>query len=295
MRSGFLAIVGLPNAGKSTLVNTLIGHKISIVTPKVQTTRRRVLGILNEDDVQLVLVDTPGIFLPKKTLEKAIVKEAWAGVRDADCGIVVVIDATQAKRDFEKNKVLLEKMPASVKKMVLFNKIDLINKEKLLPLVSLYQSLLEGSEVFFISALTYNQDVQKLKTLLLSLPTEGIPLFEDDQRTDLSLKAWAAEITREQIYLQLEQELPYEMTVTTDLWEEEASKKEGIDTPVFRVHQTIYLLKEAHKPIVLGRNGQQLKAIGTKSRLALAHWLKGKVILKLFVKIDPSWIQKLSQ
>jgi len=280
-RAGFIAVLGAPNAGKSTLVNRLVGNKVSIVTPKVQTTRARVIGITIVGDAQLVFIDTPGIFETKRRLERAMVDAAWSGARDADA-IVVIVDARRGiDRDSERIiKGLREKKRAAI---LVLNKIDLVKRERLLPLAAELDARGLFSETLMISALT-GDGIDDLRARLAALATPGPWHYPEDQISDMPLRLLAAEITREKLFLQLEQELPYALAVETERWEERADG--GV-----RIDQVVYLLRDSHKPIVLGKGGRRIKAVGTAARHELASILGRPIHLFLHVKVRPKWTE----
>ncbi|MAB70216.1 MAG: GTPase Era, partial [Oceanicaulis sp.] len=251
-RAGFVAIIGAPNAGKSTLVNALVGRKVSIVTPKVQTTRFQVRGVMMHGSAQLVLVDTPGVFAPRRRLDRAMVASAWEGADDADA-IVHVVDAaaqlSQARRTVEDVERVIDGLKAhELKAVLVLNKIDLIKREELL---DLSQKLFETgvySDVFMISA-SNGDRIKDLADFLVTLMPESPYLYPEDQIADLSERMLAAEVTREKLYLRVHDELPYGLTVETDSW------KDNKDGSV-RIEQTVYVEREGHKPIILGKGGQ---------------------------------------
>lgn len=278
-RCGFVALVGAPNAGKSTLLNRLVGGKVSIVTPKVQTTRTRVTGICIAGDAQLVFVDTPGIFKPKRRLERAMVDAAWLGARDADV-IVVLVDA---KRGFDADtRRIVDGLKSTERHAVLaFNKIDLVKHERLLPLAAELDATGVFDDSFMISALN-GDGVEDLRAFLAAKMPSGPWLYPEDQLSDVPQRLLAAEITREKLFLRLHQELPYALTVATESWDE---RKDGS----VRIDQMIYLLREGHKPIVLGKGGRQIKEVGTAARQELEDLLGRRVHLFLRVKVAPKW------
>ncbi len=279
-RCAFVALVGAPNAGKSTLLNYLVGAKISIVTPKVQTTRGRITAIAMAGPAQLVFVDTPGIFEPKRRLEKAMVAAAWSGARDADL-IVVLVDA---KRGLDKDtRRILDGLGKAGRSAVLaLNKIDLVKRESLLGLAAKLEQAGLFQRVFMISALT-GDGVGDLREYLAGEAPEGPWLYPEDQLADVPERLLAAEITREKLFLQLHQELPYAATVETESWEE---RPDGS----VRIGQVIYLLAASQKPIVLGKGGHRIKSIGAAARAELEELLDRKVHLFLFVKVRPKWL-----
>jgi GTP-binding protein Era len=281
-RCGFVAIVGAPNAGKSTLLNRLVGTKVSIVTPKVQTTRRRVLGITVKGAAQLVFVDTPGIFAarPGRPLEQAMVRAAWRGAEDADLSVLVI----DARRGLDADtRLILEGLGERRAKAALaINKLDLVAPPTTLPLIREFDQGARFERVFIISALTGDGCDDLLSWLLEVLP-EGPWLFPEDQLSDLSQRAMAAELTREQLFLQLHQELPYSLTVETDGWTESADGSE------IRVDQTIYVQRPGQKAILLGKGGRQIKAVGQAAREELERLLDIRVHLFLYVKVRERW------
>ncbi len=281
-RCGFVALLGAPNAGKSTLLNRLVGTKVSIVSPKVQTTRRRVLGITVQGAAQLVFVDTPGIFAarPGRPLERALVQAAWRGAEDADLSVLVV-DARRG-RDADTRMILDGLRARRTRAALAINKLDLVAPPTTLPLI---QALDQGGRferVFIVSALTGDGCDDLLAWLLEVLP-EGPWLFPEDQLSDLSQRAMAAEITREQLFRQLHQELPYSLTVETEGWTASADGSE------IRIDQTIYVQRPSQKAIVLGKGGRQIKAVGQAAREELERLLDCRVHLFLYVKVREHW------
>lgn len=293
LRAGFVAVIGAPNAGKSTLVNRLTGTKVSIVTQKVQTTRFPVRGIAIEGEAQMVLVDTPGIFSPRRRLDRAMVASAWGGAEDADA-VVHLIDAkshiaadgkagTAAdRRSAEDTETVIAALKAAGKQVILaLNKIDGMRRDTLL---QLSQSLFESgayAEVYMISAETGDGVDDLKRRLALSMP-EGPWLYPEDQSADVPTRVLAAEITREKVYLRVHEELPYAAAVETTAFDERPDG--GV-----RIEQTIYVERESQRPIVLGKAGQTLKWIGQKSREELTGLLDRPVHLFLTVKVDPKW------
>jgi GTP-binding protein Era len=280
-RAGFVAIIGAPNVGKSTLLNRLVGTKVSIVSPKVQTTRRRIIGITIEQGCQILFVDTPGIFAPKRRLESAMVKAASAGIADADL-VLLLLDARKgidANARLAFAQLVRERRPA----FLVVNKIDAVTPEKALPLIAEANQAYGFEATFIVSALNGDGCADLLAAVAKRLP-EGPWLFPEDQLSDLSDRALAAEITREQIFLQLHQELPYSVTVETEGW------AEAPDGSEVRIDQTIYVLRDSQKPILIGRRGQQLKAIGEAARRELEAILEQRVHLFLFVKVRENWL-----
>lgn len=278
-RSGFVALIGAPNAGKSTLVNQLVGAKVSIVSHKVQTTRAIVRGIVIHDRTQIVFIDTPGIFSPKRRLDRAMVTTAWGGAQDADL-VAVLIDAERGiKGDAE---ALLESLgDVRQRKILVLNKVDRVKRETLLALTARCHEMVEFEETFMISALTGSGCPDLMDYLAKSLP-EGPWYFPEDQISDLPMRQLAAEITREKLYLRLHQELPYASHVETESWEE---KPDGS----VKIGQVIYVERDSQKKIVLGSRGETIKAIGQASRKEIAGILEQKVHLFLFVKVRGNW------
>lgn len=277
--SGLVTIIGAPNAGKSTLINKIIGSKVAITSPKVQTTRVGVKGILTEGDVQVVFTDTPGIFRPKKRLEKALVKNAWANMNDAD-EVVVVADATR-KNDGETMDIIEALKHKQIKAILLLNKSDEATKEKLLNLAKTYYDTGVFSEVFMISALTGN-GVDDFKEKIKSMMPEGPFFYDTDQITDMPMRMFASEVVREKLFLNLRQELPYAITVETDSFVEDAKGN-------IKIEATIYVEKEGQRKIILGKSGSMIKNIGQSARFELEKILGVKVNLFLFIKIKENW------
>jgi GTP-binding protein Era len=281
---GFIAFLGAPNVGKSTLLNRLVGTKVSIVTSKVQTTRRRVLGITVKGDAQLIFVDTPGIFRPRpgRRLELAMVRAAWHGAEDADQRILVI----DARRGLDADTALvLEGLRERRDRAILaINKLDLVDPPSVLPLIRRFDDTGLFDRIFIVSALRGDGCEDLLAAIADGLP-EGPWLFPEDQLSDLSQRAMAAELTREQLFHQLRQELPYSLTVETESWV--ASE----DATEVRIDQTIYVQRDSQKAIVLGKGGQQIKAVGEAARRELEDMLHQRVHLFLFVKVRPKWLE----
>jgi GTPase len=277
--AGFVAVLGAPNAGKSTFINHVVGAKVSIVSAKVQTTRTRVLGIMMADQAQLIFVDTPGIFNPRKRLDRAMVAAAWGGAKDADMVLVIVDCATGYDQNTQKIVAGLKKQTR--KAVLVLNKIDLIEKPKLLDLTTQLNDEAVFSEVFMISALNGN-GVDELVAHIASAVPEGPWMFPPDQISDMPARLLAAEITREQVYHQLHQELPYAATVETESWEE---KKDGS----VAINQVIYVERDTQKGIVLGKGGAKIKSISSAARRELGEILDQEVHLMLFVKVRANW------
>lgn len=279
-RCGFVALVGAPNAGKSTLLNQLVGTKVSIVSPKVQTTRTRVRGIVMTEDAQLVFIDTPGIFAPKRRLDRAMVKAAWNGADDADL-VVLVIDAGAGITD--EVRAIIDQLKSQNRKAILaMNKVDKVaDKEKLLRLSQEFFAEEVFTDVFMISA-KKGSGTQDLVNFLAAKMPDGPWMFPEDDVSDMPLRLLAAEITREKLYYQLQQELPYSATVETELWEE---RKDGS----VKLEQTIFVEREGQKAIILGKGGKRIKALGSDARKELETIFERRVHLFLFVKVRENW------
>ncbi|MEA3037686.1 MAG: GTPase [Sphingomonadales bacterium] len=276
---GLVAVVGAPNAGKSTLVNALVGQKVAIVSPKAQTTRTRIMGIAIAGEAQILLLDTPGIFEPRRRLDRAMVAAAWGGAQDADL-IALVVDAESgfSRRLEEMLDRLKERREA---KMLVLNKVDLVKKETLLGLAARLGDRVAFEEVFFVSATT-GDGVAELKRALAERVPEGPWHFPEDQVSDATDRMLAAEVTREQLYLQLHAELPYESAIETEKFEERPDGSAAI-------HQQILVAKASQKAIVLGKGGTRIRAIGEAARRELGELLGRKVHLFLHVKVNPKW------
>jgi GTPase len=278
-RCGFVALIGAPNVGKSTLVNALVGTKVAIVSHKAQTTRTLLRGIAIVGGSQLVFIDTPGIFAPKRRLDRAMVTTAWTGVEDADIA-AVLIDAKRGL-DEEAGAILERLAKIGRTKILLINKIDLVEKPVLLAIAKAASERARFAATFMISALT-GDGVADVKSWLASHVPKGPWHYPADQLTDAPLRQLAAEITREKLYLRLQQELPYQSTVETDVW---TQLKDGST----RIEQTIYVERESQRKIVLGKGGQTIKAIGADARREIAEMIEAPVHLFLFVKVRERW------
>lgn len=278
-RCGFVALIGAPNAGKSTLLNALVGSKVTIVSHKVQTTRALIRGIAVEDKSQLIFVDTPGIFAPKRRLDRAMVTTAWSGAHEADL-VAVLIDAR--KGIDEEAEALLERL-ADVKgpKILILNKVDVTAKEALLKLTQAANDKAKFESTFMVSALT-GDGVADLRRWLAGRMPLGPWLYPADQISEAPLRQLAAEITREKLFERLHQELPYHSTVETEQWKE-------LRGSAVRIEQTIYVERESQRKIVLGKGGATIKAIGEASRREIEKITEGKVHLFLFVKVREGW------
>ncbi|WP_439272523.1 GTPase Era [Pseudochrobactrum sp. HB0163] len=278
-RSGFVALIGAPNAGKSTLVNRLVGTKVSIVTHKVQTTRALVRGIVTEDQTQIVLVDTPGIFKPKRRLDRAMVTTAWGGARDADV-LLILLDA-QGGLNEQAATLLAGLENIRQPKVLILNKVDRVDPPKLLDLAQKANEKVKFDSTFMISALTGSGCGDLLKYLVGRMPY-GPWYYPEDQISDMPMRQLAAEVTREKLYLRLHEELPYSSTVETEKWEE---RKDGS----VRIEQVIYVERDSQKKIVLGAKGETIKAIGQAARKEISEILEQPVHLFLFVKVRDNW------
>jgi GTP-binding protein Era len=279
-RAGFVALIGAPNAGKSTLLNALVGSKVSIVTHKVQTTRALVRGIAIHDHSQLIFVDTPGIFAPKRRLDRAMVTTAWGGAADADV-VALLIDARKGLTD-EVRAILgkLAEYPASRPRILILNKVDVTKRETLLALAAEANAATAFTHTFMVSALTGSGLKDLLDNLAAAMP-ESPYLYPEDQMTDLPLRWLAAEITREKLMIRLHEELPYHSTVETEQW---------LETPKgVRIEQTIYVERESQRKIVLGAGGQTIKAISMAARRDIGELIDRPVHLFLFVKVRENW------
>jgi GTP-binding protein Era len=278
-RAGFVAVIGAPNAGKSTLVNALVGQKVAIVSPKAQTTRARLMGIAIEDQTQILLVDTPGIFAPRRRLDRAMVAAAWTGAQDADL-VLLVIDAAGAVTD-EVDRILAGLADRRQPLFLALNKIDLVDKKALLGLSARLTERLNPAQVFMISA-TQGDGVPDLKRALAEAMPEGPWLYPEEEVSDATDRMIAAELTREQVVNQLHQELPYATAVETETWEDRPDGSTAI-------RQQILVERDSQKAIVIGKGGRRLKAIGAAARAEIAEHLGRPVHLFLHVKVNPRW------
>jgi GTPase len=278
-RCGFVALIGAPNVGKSTLVNALVGSKVTIVSRKVQTTRALIRGIVIENNAQIILVDTPGIFLPKRRLDRAMVSTAWSGAHDADL-VCVLLDA-KSGIDEEADAILQKLSTVRHPKILVLNKIDLVPREKLLALTKAVNDRLAFEQTFMVSALS-GDGVDDLRRTLAAMVPPGPFHYPEDQMSDAPMRHLAAEITREKIFRQLHQELPYQSTVETDSWTERKDKS-------VRIEQTIFVERESQRKIVLGKGGSAIKSIGADARKEIAEILGQPVHLFLFVKVRENW------
>ncbi|MCB5408624.1 GTPase Era [Pseudogemmobacter faecipullorum] len=284
-RAGFVALIGEPNAGKSTLLNRMVGAKVSIVTHKVQTTRTRIRGVAMEGHSQIVFVDTPGLFRPRRRLDRAMVKAAWGGAADADI-VVLLIEAHRGIT--EGVEAIIERMAAELPKdrpvALAINKIDKLAAEKLLALAQKANEVFPFVKTFMISA-ERGYGVQDLRAWLAAELPQGEWFYPEDQLADLPLRMIAAEMTREKLTLRLHEELPYQLTVETEKWEE---RKDGSA----RIDQVVYVARDGHKGIVLGNRGETIKAIGQAARAEIKEFLDREVHLFLQVKVRPNWMEE---
>lgn len=278
-RCGFVAIIGAPNVGKSTFVNAMVGSKVTIVSPKVQTTRATIRGIAIEGGAQLIFVDTPGIFPPRRRLDRAMVAVAWSGAHDADV-VALMVDA---KRGLDDATMAIAAKLAEVAaaRILIVNKVDLVAKPSLLGLASEANERIKFAATFMVSAQS-GDGVAEVKGWLAVHVPSGPWLYPQDQISDAPMRALAAEITREKIYLRLHQELPYRSTVETDVW------KELRDGSV-RIEQTIFVERESQRKIALGKGGQAIRSIGAEARKEIARLIEKPVHLFLFVKVRENW------
>ncbi|WP_230531948.1 GTPase Era [Microvirga roseola] len=278
-KAGFVALIGAPNAGKSTLLNALVGSKVSIVSRKVQTTRALVRGIAIDGNAQIVFVDTPGIFKPKRRLDRAMVTSAWGGAGDADV-VALLLDVRKGIE--EEAEAILQKLPdLRQPKVLILNKIDLIERSKLLELAATLNEKVPFAHTFMISALK-GDGIDTLRRQLAEMMPEGPWLYPEDQVSDAPLRMLAAEITREKIYERLHEELPYQSTVETDQWQQ---RPDGS----VRIEQTVFVERDSQRKIVLGKGGQTIKAIGQAARKEISEIAEAPVHLFLFVKVRENW------
>ncbi len=284
-RAGFVALIGEPNAGKSTLLNKMVGAKVSIVTHKVQTTRARIRGVCMEGRAQIVFVDTPGLFRPRRRLDRAMVAAAWGGAADADV-IVLLIEAHRGLTEGTKAIIdsMRDRIPRGQKVALAINKIDRVKAESLLQLAEQANTLFPFVETFMISA-EKGFGVDKLRVWLSDQLPQGEWFYPEDQIADLPMRMIAAEVTREKLTLRLHEELPYQLTVETEKWED---KKDGST----RIDQIVYVMRDGHKGIVLGNKGETIKAIGQAARIELTEFLERPVHLFLQVKVRPNWLEE---
>jgi GTPase len=284
-RAGFVALIGEPNAGKSTLLNRMVGAKVSIVTHKVQTTRTRIRGIAMADQTQIVFVDTPGLFRPRRRLDRAMVKAAWGGASDADV-IVLLIEAQRGLTEGVQAIIdrLRDEMPQGQPVALAINKIDRVKAEVLLALSAKLNEAYAFAETFMISA-ERGYGIEKLRNWLAETLPEGPWFYPEDQIADLPMRMIAAEMTREKLTLRLHEELPYQLTVETEKWEDKPDGSARID-------QVVYVARDGHKGIVLGNGGETIKAVGQAARAEISAFLERTVHLFLTVKVRPNWLEE---
>jgi GTP-binding protein Era len=280
-RAGFVALIGAPNAGKSTLMNAMVGTKVSIVTPKVQTTRSRVRGIAMEGESQIIFIDTPGIFQPKRRLDRAMVSAAWKGAEDGD---VLLLLHDCARRDIDEDTMrIVEELARSGRRASLvLNKIDLAPQERLLERADELSRICEFERVFMVSATTGN-GIDDLRGWLAGSMPQGPYLFDPDDLSDMPMRLLAAEIMREKLFLNLHQELPYQLTVETEKWEE-------LDDGSATVRLSIYVAREGHRGIILGKRGATIRRIGMSARIELEEALGRRIHLMSHVKVRKDWM-----
>lgn len=279
-----VAFAGVPNAGKSSLMNRLIGEKISIVSPKVQTTRDIIKGILIEGDTEIIIIDTPGIFIPKESLllERKIVKTAWSGIREADA-VFVIIDSSEGING--KVKSLVESIKNKHDRInFILNKVDLISKPKLLELAQKIQELYPDFDKLFMVSAKKGDNLDKLKKYLIDIAPQSPWIFTEDEITDAPMKFLASEITREKLFNELRDDMPYSVDVQTEKWED-------FDNGDIKIQQVIKVFKDSQKGIILGKNGQRLKQVGELSKQEISKFFGRKVHLFLFVQVDDKWVE----
>lgn len=279
-RCGFVALIGAPNAGKSTITNNFVGSKVSIVSPKAQTTRTTIKGIGIYDNTQIIFLDTPGIFVPKRRLDRAMVASAWNGFGDADINVLVV-DAKRGMND-ETSAIIDKLIKRNAHAVLAFNKIDLVSQERLDELKEEFENLFNFDAVFMFSAQSGDYMTDFYQYLADNLP-ESPWCYPEEQMSDMPLKLLAAEIVREKLFLNLRQELPYSLTVEPELWEYQSDGS-------VRAEMTIYVEREGHKTIIVGHNGGMIKKIGQAARLELEELLEERIHLFLFVKVRENWV-----
>ena len=280
-KAGFVALIGAPNAGKSTLMNAMVGQKVSIVTPKVQTTRSRVRGIAMHDTAQIIFVDTPGIFTPKRRLDRAMVQAAWQGAEDGDV-LLMLHDCARREIDDDTLNIIEQLKKSERKASLVLNKIDLAPQERLLERADAMSKLYDFERIFMVSAETGN-GIDDLKSWLADLMPASPYLFDPDDLSDMPLRLLAAEIMREKLFLNLHQELPYQLTVETESWDER-------DDGSAEVHLSIYVAREGHRGIILGKQGQTIKRIGSAARRDLEEALERRVHVFSHVKFRKDWM-----
>lgn len=285
-KCGMVSVVGLPNAGKSSLVNALVGEKVSIVTRKVQTTRMRIMGITTKGETQVIFVDTPGFFAPKDRLQKAMIKAISVGMAEADV-ILLVVDV-HLKDPVEKNQLLLTRLQATEMPIILvLNKVDLVKKERLLEIASAFSDVAKFHHIFMVSAIEEKEKsgLEKLEQTLEGMMPEGKWLFPEDQYTNISSRVLAAEITREKVFHFMHDELPYQLHVQTEKWERLADDS-------LKIYQVIYIMEKKHRPMILGKKGEAIKRISMAARAEMEAVFQTKCHLFLNVSVDEKWQDK---
>ena len=280
-RAGFVALIGAPNAGKSTLMNAMVGTKVSIVTPKVQTTRSRVRGIAMEGESQIIFIDTPGIFQPKRRLDRAMVSAAWRGAEDGDV-LLLLHDCARREVDEDTARIVEELAQSGRRASLVLNKIDLAPQERLLERADELSRMYEFERVFMVSATTGN-GIDDLRAWLANNMAPGPYLFDPDDLSDMPMRLLAAEIMREKLFLNLHQELPYQLTVETENWEE-------MDDGSATVRLSIYVAREGHRGIILGKKGTTIRRIGMTARIELEEALGRRIHLMSHVKVRKDWM-----
>jgi GTP-binding protein Era len=280
-RAGFVALIGAPNAGKSTLMNAMVGTKVSIVTPKVQTTRSRVRGIAMEGESQIIFIDTPGIFQPKRRLDRAMVSAAWRGAEDGDV-LLLLHDCARREVDEDTARIVEELAQSGRRASLVLNKIDLAPQERLLERADELSRMYEFERVFMVSATTGN-GIDDLRAWLANNMAPGPYLFDPDDLSDMPMRLLAAEIMREKLFLNLHQELPYQLTVETEKWEE-------LDDGSATVRLSIYVAREGHRGIILGKKGTTIRRIGMTARIELEEALGRRIHLMSHVKVRKDWM-----
>ena len=280
-RAGFVALIGAPNAGKSTLMNAMVGTKVSIVTPKVQTTRSRVRGIAMEGESQIIFIDTPGIFQPKRRLDRAMVSAAWRGAEDGDV-LLLLHDCARREIDEDTARIVEELAQSGRRASLVLNKIDLAPQERLLERADELSRMYEFERVFMVSATTGN-GIDDLRGWLANNMAPGPYLFDPDDLSDMPMRLLAAEIMREKLFLNLHQDLPYQLTVETENWEE-------MDDGSATVRLSIYVAREGHRGIILGKKGTTIRRIGMTARIELEEALGRRIHLMSHVKVRKDWM-----
>ena len=280
--AGYITLIGAPNSGKSTFMNRVIGQKVAIVSPKVQTTRSRILGIVNYNSSQLIFVDIPGIIKPKGKLNLAMMSIAWSSIKDSDINIFLIDGSKNPEKLLEENKIIFDALGKKINKTILvINKIDKLKKNKLLQVIERFESKEQYMSIFFISSLNGDGVSDLIKFISLKLPNSKW-FYPEEQISDIPMRELVSEITREKLFLFLTQELPYSLKVQTTGWKE--TKKNYVN-----ISQTIFVKKQSQKIIIIGKEGRKIKEIGISARVEIEKLLNMKVFLKLFIKVDKNW------